>query len=663
MTGLRPFVAAAAFVAAPAPWLLESSLQTTIEDGLTRCSDGRDGCGALGEQSLDAGGLRLTQLTVQRRGVELQTDRVEVRPAWDGVDVHLEGLALRRLPTEATEPSAPQTSAAAEPAEGPFTVDTHGLTVRVQVLGTTVLTHDGVTALLDAPSLTIGPDGVPQASVGLTLQHARGSVHSHGRLRATPRTSLRDWAVSGTLGIADGPPLRLRGRVGPEVVRAQLEHEGGGWMHAAAWPGTEAATIDAERFPLHGLGRLARQELGELQVDAAAATVSGRVTLTPGPDGSRTLRAEAVALEDVTVEHPKLSRDPLQFGALGIDGTVAIRSRDDLDADLTLSHGALALGAHATMRPGTAALRLDLPTGPCQRLFDGIPKGFADAMRGTRVTGTLAGHVDLSVDFAQARARAAVLEQDPLAEPPAPGSLDVAFPFRERCKVVADPSAVDIEALRGPYRHRFEDAHGTPRSILVADDAPHTVTLEEIPVLAGAFVTLEDARYFKHDGLDLEQVANAVWHNLAQGEVQRGASTITQQAARNLFLGLDRTAARKLQEAFLATRIDATVPKRRLLEIYLNIIELAPGVHGVEDAAQFYFGRSAADLTPLEATHLAMMAPAPRTYSERFASGQVDKAWRAQLNTQVRRLARHHVIDRPRMIRALRSDLELLDRR
>ena len=187
--------------------------------------------------------------------------------------------------------------------------------------------------------------------------------------------------------------------------------------------------------------------------------------------------------------------------------------------------------------------------------------------------------------------------------------------------------------------------------------------LDDVPLIAGAFVTLEDARYFKHDGLDLEQVANAVWHNLAAGEVQRGASTITQQAARNLFLGLDRTAARKLQEAFIATRIESTVSKRRLLEVYLNIIELAPGVHGVEDAAQFYFGRSAQDLTPLQATHLAMMAPAPRSYSERFVSGEVDEGWRTGLDAQVRRMARHRVIDRTAMIGALRGELGLLDRR
>ncbi len=660
MSFIRPLVTVTALVAAPGPWLLEGSLGETVEGALSRCGDGQAGCGGLTGLSLDAGGLHLEGLAVQRRGLEVRASRAEIRPRWDGIDVHLEDLEVSRASRPAPLPASTE---GATPPPAPTTIDTRGLTVRVQATGTTVLTEAGVTALLDAPALTIGPDGVPRATVGLTVQHPKGSVHSVGRLRATPRGSLRTWSVAGTVSVADGPPLRLRGELDPDRVRAELEHEGGGWLHLAAWPRARTATLEAERFALHGLGRLGRQSRGEFRLDGTQATLGGRLSVEPASGGGVSVHADALLVEGMQVEHPKLSAQPVVLGSAWIDGDATVEGAEHFDADLSLGHGTLALSATASRRPGRAALRLEVPNGPCQRLFDGLPAGFADAMRGARVEGTLGGHIEVTVDFEAARARAALLAQDPLAEPEAPGTLEVEFPFRDQCQVIADPSALDVEALRGPYRHRFVDAHGTPRSVLVADGAPRTAQLEDIPLVAGAFVTLEDAHYFKHDGLDLEQVANAVWHNLAAGEVQRGASTITQQAARNLFLGLDRTAARKLQEAFIATRIDATVDKRRLLEVYLNIIELAPGVHGVEDAAQFYFGRSAADLTPLQATHLAMLAPAPRTYSQRFVSGEVDEAWRAELNAQVRRMARHHVIDRARMIGALRGDLELLDRR
>ena len=661
MSIVRPIVAVAALVAAPGPWVLEGALSDSVRDGFSRCADGTNGCGGLDGLALDAGGLRLEGLAAQRRGLEVRAERAEVRPAWDGLDVHLDGLEIGRA--AADESDADEPTPTTDGAPRATIIDTHGLTVRVRATGTTVLREAGLTVLVDEPALTIGPDGVPHASAGLTVQHARGSLHSGGRLRATPRGTLRTWAVTGSVHIADGPPLRLRGELDPHRVRAELEHEGGGWIHLALWPEARAAEVEAERFALHGLGRLGRQTHDDVVIDASSATLGGRLEVEPSRDGGVSLHASGLQLEGVTVEHPKLSASAVTLGKTWIDGNATATGPTHFDTDLTVGHEALALSVTASRRADRAALRIELPDGPCQRVFDGLPGGFADAMRGTQVTGSLGGHIEVSVDFAQAEARAAVLEQDPLAEPPAPGTLDVDFPFREQCSVEADPAALDVAALTGPYRHRFVDAHGVPRSILVADGAPHTVELDDVPLIAGAFVTLEDARYFKHDGLDLEQVANAVWHNLAAGEVQRGASTITQQAARNLFLGLDRTAARKLQEAFIATRIESTVSKRRLLEVYLNIIELAPGVHGVEDAAQFYFGRSAQDLTPLQATHLAMLAPAPRSYSERFVSGEVDEAWRNELDAQVRRMARHRVIDRTAMIGALRGELGLLDRR
>lgn len=661
MSLARPIFAVAALAAAPGPWLLEGAFTDAIQSGLSRCADGSPGCGGLDGLALDAGGLRLEGLAVQRRGLEVRTAHAEVRPAWDGVDVHLDDLQVARVSGSLQAPRTADADADAPAA--PTTLNTHGLTVRIQATGTTVLSQAGLTVLVDTPTLTIGPDGVPHASAGLTVQHARGSLHSEGRLRATPRGSLRTWAVAGAVSVADGPPLRMRGEVDPLRVRAELEHEGGGWLHLAAWPVARTAVIEADRFALHGLGRLGTLEREGLRVDATEATLGGRLELEAVDDDAVSLHAERLQVRDLVVEHPKLSSTAITLGRAWVDGDATVRAADRFDADLTLGHDTLALSMSASRRPDRAAMRLELPDGSCQRLFDGLPAGFADAMRGTRVEGTLGGHVEVSVDFEAARTRAAVLAEDPLAEPSPPGTLDIEFPFRDACRVTADPSALDVEALRGPYRHRFVDAEGTPRSILVADGAPHTVQLEDVPLIAGAFVTLEDARYFHHDGLDLEQVANALWHNLAAGEVERGASTITQQAARNLFLGLDRTAARKLQEAFIATRIDASVDKQRLLEVYLNIIELAPGVHGVEDAARFYFGKSAADLTPLQATHLAMLAPAPRTYSERFVSGEIDDAWREDLHAQVRRMARHHVIDRRGMIGALRGDLELLDRR
>lgn len=125
-------------------------------------------------------------------------------------------------------------------------------------------------------------------------------------------------------------------------------------------------------------------------------------------------------------------------------------------------------------------------------------------------------------------------------------------------------------------------------------------------------------------------------------------------------MGVDRSLSRKLQEALLTARLEAKVPKARILELYLNIIELGPGIHGVEPAARYHFGKSAAELTPLQAVHLAMLAPGPRLYSQRFRDGTIDDAWRQELHRQVRRMALHGHLTREQLRQALRSDLGLL---
>src|SRR5690606_28951397 len=142
---------------------------------------------------------------------------------------------------------------------------------------------------------------------------------------------------------------------------------------------------------------------------------------------------------------------------------------------------------------------------------------------------------------------------------------------------------------------------------------------EHVPERAHACVILEGGRLSRHDGFDREQIERAFWYTLLEGKVSRGASTISQQTARSLWLGIDRSISRKLAEALLAAELERGVDKRRILEIYLNIIELGPEVHGVVEAARYHFGKHPSRLSLLEALHLASMAPAPVGYSRRFA--------------------------------------------
>lgn len=132
--------------------------------------------------------------------------------------------------------------------------------------------------------------------------------------------------------------------------------------------------------------------------------------------------------------------------------------------------------------------------------------------------------------------------------------------------------------------------------------------------LKRAIVAAEDARFADHEGFDWEAIEKAVEKNRRKGKVVAGASTISQQLAKNLFLSADRTPWRKGQEALITVMIEHVMDKRRILEIYLNVIEWGEGVFGAEAAARHYFGASAATLGPEASARLAAMVPNPRFY-------------------------------------------------
>ncbi|HEV8118709.1 MAG TPA: monofunctional biosynthetic peptidoglycan transglycosylase [Thermoanaerobaculia bacterium] len=132
--------------------------------------------------------------------------------------------------------------------------------------------------------------------------------------------------------------------------------------------------------------------------------------------------------------------------------------------------------------------------------------------------------------------------------------------------------------------------------------------------LPRAVVAAEDARFYEHSGVDWDAVKNALEKNLDRGNLKVGGSTITQQLAKNLYLSPARSLWRKLREWAIARRLERKLSKRRILEIYLNVIEFGPRTFGAEAAARRFFRKSAASLTDSEAATLAAVIPSPRLY-------------------------------------------------
>ena len=134
------------------------------------------------------------------------------------------------------------------------------------------------------------------------------------------------------------------------------------------------------------------------------------------------------------------------------------------------------------------------------------------------------------------------------------------------------------------------------------------------PNLKRAVIVAEDSKFADHDGFDWDGIQKAYEKNLRKGRIVAGGSTISQQLAKNLFLSTKRTPGRKVQEAVITLMLEQMMSKRRILEIYLNIIEWGDGIFGAEAAARHYYGSGAAALGPEAAARLAAMVPNPRFY-------------------------------------------------
>ena len=145
---------------------------------------------------------------------------------------------------------------------------------------------------------------------------------------------------------------------------------------------------------------------------------------------------------------------------------------------------------------------------------------------------------------------------------------------------------------------------------------PNYVSLNKMPNFLGqAIISVEDTRFYKHKGFDLIGIARAIFTNVEAGEIREGASTITQQTVKNLFLTSDKTFTRKAEELILSMNMEDNFSKDKILELYLNVIYFGSDFYGIYDAAQGYFGKEPADLTLAECAMLAGLPNAPSLYS------------------------------------------------
>jgi monofunctional biosynthetic peptidoglycan transglycosylase len=170
----------------------------------------------------------------------------------------------------------------------------------------------------------------------------------------------------------------------------------------------------------------------------------------------------------------------------------------------------------------------------------------------------------------------------------------------------------------------------------------------------GAIVVSEDWAFFQHEGYDPNQIQEAFKKDWERGKFSHGASTITQQVVRNVFLTKEKSIIRKLKELYLARKLNDTVSKRRVLEVYLNIAEWGEGIFGIGPAARLYFSKTPDQLTAREGAFLAMLLPSPTRYGQSFRKHELTPYSRKIVNSVLEKMVQAQYLP-PEELNAQRS--------
>jgi len=175
------------------------------------------------------------------------------------------------------------------------------------------------------------------------------------------------------------------------------------------------------------------------------------------------------------------------------------------------------------------------------------------------------------------------------------------------------PDVTPLKDHRTTLTMTVRDWQGKEYPFRLGPQNRYWTPLDRIPAeMKWAVIVAEDASFYEHSGVDVPALREALKYNLEQKRMARGASTITQQLAKNVFLSREKSLWRKLREFLLARNIERELTKGRILELYLNVVELGPKVYGVGHGARHFFGKTPGDLTPAECALLAAVLPGPR---------------------------------------------------
>ncbi|GMV43460.1 MAG: hypothetical protein AMXMBFR64_51760 [Myxococcales bacterium] len=336
----------------------------------------------------------------------------------------------------------------------------------------------------------------------------------------------------------------------------------------------------------------------------------------------------SVRLEDLGFAHRLVASEPLTGLDLGADFTA---SMDFAKSALKVEKSTVLIGGVRMSATGTVQsydtypnvdVAVRMPRTPVQVIADSLPTELVPMLEGLKASGYLSWSLDAKLDTKNI------------------ATMDYTSDYRLEDFFVVDLGRrLSFDLLRGPFIHRVHEPDGTIREFMTGPGAPGWVPYGRIaPEMTLVITTTEDGSFFSHSGFSTTQMKQSLITNIQKGGFYRGASTISQQLVKNLFLSREKTMSRKLQELFITWQMEKALTKEEILALYFNVIEFGPGIYGIGAAARHYFGKSADELSLLDCVFLASIIPNPKKYYKQFEGGQVTESWRQKLEYYARKM-------------------------
>ncbi|MGD0528754.1 MAG: biosynthetic peptidoglycan transglycosylase [Polyangiaceae bacterium] len=384
--------------------------------------------------------------------------------------------------------------------------------------------------------------------------------------------------------------------------------------------GDLSATLEGGPVSLSLLG--VKEGAGGL-VDVGRATVTGTAHLLFAGDRTAVTFDAQLGTRGLSIAQPRLASDVVR----GIDLDVRARGAMSDAGDVRLDDFAATLGALHVAGSGTfeqkadhvgASFRFDVPSAPCQSLLDSVPTALLPVLQGTRMSGTFGARGHFAFDTRTL------------------DDLELDYDIQDQCRIVEVPASLARVRFKQPFAHRIYLPDGSTVEQTTGPGTPSWTSLGQIsPYMEVAVLTTEDGGFLHHRGFNRPSIRSSIVANLKARRFVRGASTITMQLAKNLFLSRDKTLARKLEEVVLTEYLEQTFSKDELMELYLNVIEFGPAVYGVTNAAEYYFGRAPDELTLAESLFLSSLLPSPIRYGAMRDLPQLPESWTRMLHSMM----------------------------